>query len=56
MTKTITHSDDNTKSFFGDEDHLEAAQARSFSQMIFELLCEQKPTPQQASLFDLILN
>lgn len=56
MTKTITHSQDNTKSFFGDEDHLEAAQKRSFSQMIFELLCGQNPTPEQASLFDLILN
>lgn len=56
MTKTITHSQDNTKSFFGDEDHLEVAQKRSFSEMIFELLSEQKPSSKQLKLFDLILN
>ncbi|OGE31109.1 hypothetical protein A2631_05565 [Candidatus Daviesbacteria bacterium RIFCSPHIGHO2_01_FULL_44_29] len=56
MAKTIHHSEDNTKSFFGKEDHLEVAQARSFSDMIFELLSEQKPTPEQSKLFELILN
>lgn len=54
MAKTVTHKD--LKSHFGDEDHLEKSQNTSFAGMIFELLSERKPTPQQFKVFELILN
>lgn len=56
MAKTITHSKDNTVSYWGEEDLLQAAQSSSYVEMIFELLSEQKPTPAQAKLFELVLN
>lgn len=55
MAKTITH-DETGKALWGDQDHLEAAQATSFDGMIFELLSEKKPTPEQLKVFELILN
>lgn len=55
MAKTVTHNDQN-QAFFGQEDHLKVSQERSFSQMIFELLSEKTPTPQELKIFELILN
>lgn len=55
MSKTIKHDEQNN-ALFGDEDHLEVSQNKSFSQMIFELLSEQEPTPDQLKVFELILN
>lgn len=54
MSLTINHKDE--KSFLGEDDHLELSQQISFSEMIFRLLSEQKPTPIQLKLFELILN
>lgn len=54
MARTIVHQD--FKSLWGDEDHLEVAQNTSFSNLIFELLSEQKPSPDQSKIFELILN
>lgn len=55
MAKTIKHSEDGTASW-GDDDHLQIAQARSFSSLIFELLSEKVPTDQELKVFELILN
>lgn len=55
MAKTITH-DKNLNAFWGQEDHLKVVQERSFSEMIFELLSEKRPTPEQLKVFELILN
>ncbi len=54
MAKTVTHQE--LKSFWGQEDHLQAAQNKSFTQLIFELLSEKEPTPEQLQVFELILN
>lgn len=54
MAKTVKHQD--LKSFFGDEDHLQIAQRKSFTQLIFELLSEKEPTSEQVQVFELILN
>ncbi len=54
MAKTITHQDNNA--YWGDEDHLQVAQNRSFASMVYELISEQTPTPEQAKIFELILN
>ena len=54
MSKIITHQD--LKSYFGDEDHLVVSQNSKFSDMIFELLSDKKPTESQSKIFELILN
>ncbi len=54
MATTITHNGSIAE--FGGEDHLELSQQISFPEMIFRLLSEQKPTPNQLKLFELILN
>ncbi len=55
MAKTVTHNQDN-ESFFGEERLLDKAQNSSFTGMIFELLSEKKPSPEEEKLFELILN
>lgn len=54
MARTVHHID--LKSHFGEEDHLDLSQNTSFTALIFETLSEQKPTPEQLKVFDLILN
>lgn len=54
MAKTVHHEE--LKSYFGDEDHLLVSQKSRFSQLIFEMLSERIPTPQELKLFELILN
>lgn len=58
MAKTITHiDDDETKpALFGEADLLETAKTHNFTQMIFEMLTERKPTASEVKLLDLILN
>ncbi|MBI2593605.1 hypothetical protein HYW44_03105 [Candidatus Daviesbacteria bacterium] len=58
MARTITHQDDDeTKpALFGDKDHLEISQSRTFTQMVFELLVEREPSESETKLLDLILN
>ncbi len=55
MAKTIIH-DEQGNAKWGDEDHLTVAQNQSFVGMIFELLSEKKPTPEELKVFELILN
>ena len=55
MAKTIVH-DEAGNAKFGDEDHLQVAQTRSFASLIFELLSEKIPTEQELKVFELILN
>lgn len=54
MVKTVTHK--GLQSYFGEEDHLEVSQNMTFSQMVFEMLSGNKPTPDELRLFDLVLN
>lgn len=54
MAKTVKHID--LKSYFGEADHLEIAQTRSFSSLIFEILSEKVPTDAELKVFELILN
>lgn len=58
MARTITHQDnDETKpALFGDKDHLEVSQSKTFTQMVFELLTEREPNESETKLLDLILN
>lgn len=58
MAITITHVDgDETKpALFSGRDHLEMAQESSFTQMVFEMLTERKPSESEVKLLDLILN
>ena len=58
MAKTITHIDnDETKpALFGEADLLDFAQNHNFSQMIFEMLTERKPSEAETKLLNLILN
>lgn len=55
MAKTIIHDEDGNAKW-GEEDHLEIAQSRSFTSMIFELLSEKVPTDSELKIFELILN
>ena len=55
MAKTITH-DEAGNAKWGDSDHLQIAQSRSFSSIIFELLSEKVPTDSELKVFELILN
>lgn len=54
MAKTVKHQD--LKSYFGEEDHLEVSQTKSFAKMIFETLSEKVPSETELKLFELILN
>lgn len=54
MAKVVSHQD--LKSFFGSEDHLELAQTRTFSSLIYETLTEKIPTGSELKVFELILN
>lgn len=54
MTKTVTHKDQTA--YFGEEDHLKLAQGSKFSDLVFELLSDKKPTADQSKIFELILN
>lgn len=54
MAKTVIHQD--LKSLWGDKDHLQVAQNATFSDLVFELLSEKKPTPKESEIFELILN
>ena len=58
MARTITHiDDDETKpALFGEADLLDYAQNHNFSEMIFEMLTERKPSPAETKLLNLILN
>lgn len=58
MARTITHQDnDETKpALFGDQDHMEISQSKTFTQMTFELLTEREPSEAEIKLLDLILN
>lgn len=55
MAKTIKHTEDGN-ALWGDDDHLQVAQTRSFSSLIFELLSEKVPTDEEFKVFELILN
>lgn len=58
MAKTITHIDnDETKpALFGESDLLEISQKSTFTQIIFEMLAERKPSESEVNLLNLILN
>src|SRR3989344_5106819 len=58
MARTITHQDnDETKeALFGERDHLEVSKAKTFTQMVFELLTEREPNEGETKLLDLIFN
>lgn len=58
MAKTITHVDnDETKpALFGERDLLETAQQISFTEMVFEMLTDRKPSEAEVKLLNLILN
>lgn len=55
MTKTVIHDKDGS-AMWGNEDHLETAQSRSFASLIFELLSEKIPDKAELEIFELILN
>ena len=55
MAKTVIH-DEQGNAKWGDGDHLQVVQNRSFASLIFELLSEKVPTDQQLNIFELILN
>jgi len=54
MAKTIVHNELNA--MWGDRDHLEVAQTKSFIEMIFEMLSEREPKEGELKVFELILN
>lgn len=54
MAITVSHQDQ--KSLFGDDDHLKLSTEISFSEMIYRLLSETKPSATQLKIFELILN
>lgn len=58
MAITITHVDNNeTKpALFGEADLLETAQKATFTEMIFEMLTERKPSESEIKLLNLILD
>lgn len=55
MAKTVTH-DENGNTKWGEQDHLEVSQHRSFASMVFELLSEKVPSKVEETIFELILN
>ena len=54
MALTITHK--NNQALLGDKNHLELAEQKSFSDLVFEVLSEKEPNPLQSRVFNLILN
>lgn len=58
MPITVTHiDDDETKpALFGEKDLLETAENISFTEMVFEMLTERKPSEAEVKLLNLILN
>lgn len=58
MARTITHVDnDETKpALFGKHDLLEFAQKMTFTEMIFEMLTERKPSESEVKILNLILD
>ncbi|MFI5241119.1 MAG: citryl-CoA lyase [Microgenomates group bacterium] len=54
MAKTVTHK--NEVPYFGEEELLNIAPQRNFSQMVFELLSGKTPNEHEARLFETILN
>ncbi len=54
MAKTVHHQDLESK--WGEEDHLQVAQSRSFSSLIFEMFSEKVPSDSELKVFELILN
>jgi citrate synthase len=59
MARTVTHqveNDETSPAMFGDEEHFKVVQQRTFSELIFELLSHQRPTPGQLKLFNMIFN
>jgi citrate synthase len=54
MAKTVIHTDLDAK--WGEKDHLEVSQTKTFTEMIFEMLSEREPKPEETKLLDLILN
>ena len=58
MVNTITHIDnDETKpALFGEQDLLEFAQKNTFTEMVFEMLTERKPSEAEVRLLNLILD
>lgn len=55
MAKTVTH-DENLTPYFGNEELLQVAQTRKFSDIVFELLSERTPTEAESKIFAFILN
>lgn len=55
MAKTVTH-DENLTPYFGNEELLQVAQTRKFSDIVFELLSERTPTEAESEIFAFILN
>ncbi len=55
MAKTVIH-DEQGNAKWGESDHLEISQNRSFASLIFELLSEKVPSEQELKIFELILN
>lgn len=58
MATTITHIDnEETKpALFGEQDLLEFAQKTTFTEMVFEMLTERKPSEAEVKLLNLILD
>lgn len=54
MAKTVVH--EGLEARLGNRDHLDVSQTKTFTEMIFELLSEKEPKPQETKLLDLILN
>lgn len=55
MAKTVTH-DENLTPYFGNEELLQVAQTRKFSDIIFELLSERAPSVAESKIFEFMLN
>lgn len=59
MARTITHkleNDETSPAMFGEKEHLEVAQNKTFTQTIFESLTEREASVGEVKLLDLILN
>lgn len=55
MSTTVIH-DEQGNAKWGNQDHLEVSQHRSFASLIFESLSEKIPSQQEEKVFELILN
>jgi citrate synthase len=54
MAKTVVHDELNAK--WGEKDHLQVSQQKTFTSMIFETLSEKEAGSKEQELLDLILN